>query len=73
MNDIRQNKETYNIEEERSRMQEMLRLKQLEKQYMENLKEFDGMKENLREIRKKYECAVSEKNMALSKYKTVLT
>ena len=31
MNDIRQNKETYNIEEERSRMQEMLRLKQLEK------------------------------------------
>jgi len=50
----------------------MARLRELEKEYMQNLKEFDGMKENMRDIRKQYDSAVNEKNAMTQKYKNVL-
>ena len=51
----------------------MIRLRQLEKEYMDNLKEFEGMKDNMREIRKKYDNAVNEKNAVVGKYHKVLS
>ena len=51
----------------------MIRLRQLEKEYMDNLKEFEGMKDNMREIRKKYDNAVNEKNAVVAKYHKVLS
>jgi hypothetical protein len=39
---------------------------------MENLREFDSMKEHMREIRKQYDGAINEKNAMIGKYRAAM-
>jgi prolyl oligopeptidase PreP (S9A serine peptidase family) len=70
--DIRNNKEFKTTEEQRLNNAEVLRLKQQEKEYLDNLREIDILKSNIREVRRKYEAMANEKNLTSQRYNKLL-
>lgn len=49
-----------------------MRLKQQEKEYLDNLREIDILKNNIREVRRKYEAMANEKNLTSQRYNKLL-
>ena len=61
VSDIKNNREVREVEEEQGRKIELVKLRRMEKEYMDNLDEFQAMRDDVKEIKLKYNHVLIEK------------